>query len=318
MNRRILGRTGLAVSEIAFGGVEIGLPYGIDIRNPSEMPTEQQAIDLLHAALNNGVNFFDTARMYGRSEMLMGKAFAGRRDQVVINTKCVHLRDTDKKLYDRAEIRRLIPDSLHKSLAALRTDHVDVYMTHTGDLEILDHPDVLEGFDSIRRKGLTRAIGVSTYTPDETRKAVESGVWDVIQLPFNLLDQRQADLFPLAAQRGVGIMVRSVLLKGILSTRGGNLHPALLGVTEHRNRLIRIMDADEKQLPRMATRFALGFDQVSCVLVGIDRLEYLQAALDSAAGPALPHEMFELLRKSGYPDPEFINLHTWTQKGWLK
>ncbi len=305
------------VSEIAFGGVEIGIPYGINIQSREDMPTEKQALDLLRTARECGINFFDTARMYGQSETIMGKAFRGCRDQVVINTKCVHLRDSEKRLYPAADIRRMIPESVQKSLDALQTDYMDIFMTHSSDLEILDHPDVLEGFDSLRKKGLTRAIGVSTYTPAETQKAIDSGLWDVIQLPFNLMDQRQADLFPAAAETSVGIMVRSVLLKGILSDRGKNLHPALQGITDHRNHLLQIIDNNESELPRLATRFALSFPEVSSVLVGIDRKEYLFAALQSAEGSALDSETLHTLRKSPYPDPDFINLAVWDRKGWL-
>jgi 1-deoxyxylulose-5-phosphate synthase len=318
MKRRVLGRTGLSVSEIAFGGVEIGIPYGIGVAGAGEMPTERQAIELLHAAMDGGINFFDTARAYGQSETLMGRAFEGRRDQVVINTKCAHLRDADNKLFAPAEIRRMIPESLQKSLSALRTDHVDIYMTHSGDEEIIGHPDVLDGFGAVKRQGLARAIGVSTYTPAETRKALSAGVWDVIQLPLNLLDQRQAELFPLAKRHGVGIMVRSVLLKGILSDRGANLHPALQGITEHRNRLLVMAGGDERELPRAAMRFALGFEAVSSVLVGIDRMEYLRAAFECAMEPPITPELFAEFRMMCYPDPEFINLQIWNQKGWLK
>src|SRR5690606_18932773 len=90
MFKRKLGNTGLMVSEIAFGGVEIGMPYGIGIQGEKDMLSEKQAITLLHTATDMGVNFFDTARMYGNSETLMGKAFRDRRKEVIIATKCFH------------------------------------------------------------------------------------------------------------------------------------------------------------------------------------------------------------------------------------
>ena len=77
MNKRILGNTKIAVSEIAFGGVEIGLPYGINTHEQSDMPTDEAAIGLLREAEENGINFFDTARLYGRCEELIGPIVAG-------------------------------------------------------------------------------------------------------------------------------------------------------------------------------------------------------------------------------------------------
>ena len=99
---RLLGRTGIRVSEIAFGGVEIGIPYGIGVNNRSDMLSHTEAVKLLHAAVEGGINFFDTARLYGESEQIMGKAFHDRRHlmklTIVIKTNpakcnCSLLRD---------------------------------------------------------------------------------------------------------------------------------------------------------------------------------------------------------------------------------
>ena len=93
MNRRLLGNTGIQVSEIAFGGVEIGMPYGLGVQSKKDMLSKSEAINLLHDAIDGGINLFDTARMYGASEEIMGLAFKNKRDQDVISTKCNHLKD---------------------------------------------------------------------------------------------------------------------------------------------------------------------------------------------------------------------------------
>ena len=90
MIKRTLGNTGIHVSEIAFGGVEIGVPYGIGVKSAADMLSVKEAINLLHTAIDSGINFFDTARMYGTSENIMGNAFKSRRSEVVIATKCRH------------------------------------------------------------------------------------------------------------------------------------------------------------------------------------------------------------------------------------
>ena len=108
MNQRLLGQTGIRVSEIAFGGVEIGLPYGIGVHSTTDMPSRSEAIRLLHSAVDNGINFFDTARMYGVSESIMGQAFHDRRDHVVVSTKCLHLRDESGELPSLDKIREII------------------------------------------------------------------------------------------------------------------------------------------------------------------------------------------------------------------
>ncbi|MEO6933387.1 MAG: aldo/keto reductase, partial [Chitinophagaceae bacterium] len=97
---RSLGNTGFKVSEIAFGGVEIGLPYGIGVKDQADMLSHAEAIRLLHAAIDGGINFFDTARLYGESELIMGKAFKDRRENVLIATKCKHFREANGQIPD--------------------------------------------------------------------------------------------------------------------------------------------------------------------------------------------------------------------------
>ena len=114
MQYRNLGNTDISVSEVAFGGVSIGMPYA-----GQSKPSEQLSINLLHTALDKGINYFDTARMYGDSESLMGKAFHDRRNKVIINTKCIHLLDEHGRIPQNINIPKPIASSLDQSLKIL-------------------------------------------------------------------------------------------------------------------------------------------------------------------------------------------------------
>ncbi|MFD1140261.1 aldo/keto reductase [Larkinella insperata] len=317
MRQRELGATGIPVSELAFGGVEIGLPYGIGVKGEEDMLSEPEAIHLLHAAIDSGVTFFDTARLYGASEMIMGKAFRDRRGQVIIETKCRQLRDASGELPNRATLKKIIKTSLQESLAALQTDYVDVFMLHQADLGILTNEDIPLIFDELKAQGAIRSTGVSTYSVEETSRAIETGVWNVIQLPFNLMDQRQAALFARAQEKGVGIVIRSVLLKGLLTSKGGQLHPALADVENHIRRFDDLVQEPIPDLSTLAIRFALAFPEVSSVLVGIDKLAYLHRALAAVNGLALTTETADRARQLAYPDPTFLDLPHWDRMGWL-
>lgn len=306
----------MEVSEIAFGGVEIGMPYGIGVESAEDMLTEAAAIKLLHAAHDAGINFIDTARQYGQSENIIGKAFKVKRAEVVIATKCHHITNPDKSIPDN--LFAFIESSLSKSFEALQTDYVDVFMLHDGNPGIVQHPEVLETFQKLKQSGRIRATGVSTYTPQETEAAIESGYWDVIQVPFNLLDQRQAALFATAQQKGVGIVIRSVLLKGLLSNRGQNLHPVLKPVEARIGDFKQMAEQTRLDLPTLATRFALSSKEVSSILVGLDKMEYLQQSVQAANGSYLNKEQMEQARALAYPEPDFLNLHQWSVNGWLK
>lgn len=317
MNKRVLGNTGIAVSEIAFGGVEIGMPYGIGVNGEKDMLSEKEAIDLLHMALGKGINFFDTARMYGVSEERMGKAFRHCRDKVILATKCRHFRRDDGSLPEDEEIRQMIRNSIEESRTALQTDYIDLYMLHQADTEILERKIIADEMMQLKQSGKVRAIGVSTYTLEESEIAITSNIWNVVQLPFNLMDQRQQALFELAAGSGVGLVVRSVLLKGLLSTRGKGLHPALQQVEEHIKKYVGLLKNGDS-LSKTAVKFALSFPEVSSVLIGIDKASYLLEALDTADGNYMSENHLQQARMLAYPDPDFLNLPYWDKMGWLR
>jgi aryl-alcohol dehydrogenase-like predicted oxidoreductase len=318
MQKRALGKTGLRVSEIAFGGVEIGIPYGIGVKSKEDMLSESEAIDLLHLAIDSGINFFDTARMYGESERIMGEAFKGCRDKVLICTKCRHFVDPDGNIPEDDALEKIIESSLEESLKTLQTDHVDVFMLHQAPMKVLENEKIADIFLKLQRSGRITATGASTYKPEETKKAIESGVWNVIQLPYNLMDQRQSEFFSKALQSGVGLVIRSVLLKGLLSDRGRGLHPALSDVEEHLKIYNELLDGKDYNLPALATKFALSNPEVSSVLVGIDRREYLEQSLVAADGKYLDNKSLQRAKDLAYPDPEFLNLPYWDRMNWLK
>jgi aryl-alcohol dehydrogenase-like predicted oxidoreductase len=318
MVKRPLGNTGMEVSEIAFGCVEIGMPYGIGVHSTADMLTEKEAIYLLQSAADSGINFFDTARQYGSSELIIGKAFKDRRKEIVLATKCKHLKDDCGQLPSSSELKKILGSTLQESLDALQTDYIDLYMLHDSDREVLESEEVLEFFHRLRQSGIIKAAGVSTYTPEETEKVIADHNWDVIQVPFNLMDQRQQNLFSQATENGIGIVVRSVLLKGLLSAKGKALHPALKDVENHISLYDELLNQSSVDLPSFATKFALSFKEVSSILIGLDRLQYLYKSLEAADGKYFEGELLQRARELAYPDPGFLNLHSWNLKGWLK
>ena len=318
MKERTLGKTGIAVSEIAFGGVEIGLPYGIGVKSAADMLPVTEAIRLLHQAVDSGINFFDTARLYGESEKIMGRAFKGMRKQVILCTKCKHFTNQDGSLPPERELKTIINSSLDESLAMLQTDCVDVFMLHQATSRILNDEAIPIIFADLKKTGKIRATGISTYNSEETKAAIESGVWNVIQLPFNLMDQRQKEYFPLAEKKGVGLVIRSVLLKGLLSNKGQNLHPALADVEKHIKNYDLLLANFSCNLSTFAVKFVLSYPEISAALVGIDSFEYLYQALATADGAYLDEKQLEQACQFAFPDPAFINLPYWDKMNWLR
>ena len=215
------------------------------------------------------------------------------------------------------EIKSKLNNSLEQSLLGLQTDYIDIYMSHDGTEEVINNETVVDFYQKKKQEGTIRAIGVSVYTLEQSLAAINSGIWDVIQLQFNLMDQRQLPAIELASQKGIGIVVRSALFRGILTDRGSNLHPELKSVQDHREKCLSLVQGNIKTLSELATKFILSIKDVTSVLVGIDKSEYLQSALEVADGNYLDEKILEKAKELAYPDPEFLNLPIWDRKGWL-
>jgi aryl-alcohol dehydrogenase-like predicted oxidoreductase len=197
IERRVLGRTGLVVSVLGFGGAEVGF----------ERLAPPTVARLLTEALDAGLDVVDTAECYGDSESLLGAALAGRRREVRLFTKCGHFEGTGRDDWRPASLER----SIARSLARLRTDHVDLLQLHTCSEDDLRRGDVIAGLDRARARGQTRFLG---YSGDgaAARYAVECGRFDVLQTSVNIADQEAIELtLPLAHARGLGVIAKRPL-----------------------------------------------------------------------------------------------------------
>jgi aryl-alcohol dehydrogenase-like predicted oxidoreductase len=315
VDQRFLGHTGIKVSELAFGTVSLGIDYGINARKPHE----KEAISLLNAALERGINFYDTARGYGTSEQVIGKAFVDKRHDVVICSKPDHLYDSvkDQPLPSDKQLRSSLENSFEKSLKNLKTDYIDIYMSHDCTQEVIQNETIIGFFNELKQKGAIKASGISIYTPQQAELAISNGNWDVIQAPFNLMDQRLTPAMDLAAKKGVGIVVRSVLFKGILTPKGDQLHPSLEKIQNWRKKYLPLCEKTGWTLSQLAAKFVLSLDSVSSVLIGIDKLEYLEMALASADKNYLTGNQLQQAKSLAFPEPDFIDLSMWARKGWL-
>ncbi len=316
---RTLGRTGLSVSPISLGTVELGMDYGIPVPGHYGQPSKSAAERLVGAALDAGINFIDTAQAYGNSEAILGRALRGRRTRVVIATKATV--QADGKTLRGEALRRAMLAGLENSLRSLQTDYVDIWQIHNVDGDLLDQADlVAEVFSQARASGMMLWRGGSFYGPDLPLAALELELFDTVQVTYSLFDQRLADrLFPAAARRRVGVMVRSVLLQGVLTERADYL-PGRLEPLKARSRRFRQLVAEAARSPRQTTSgltpaqaaiaFALAEPRIGSVLVGMrtqTELEENLAAATATLSPDLIHE----LRQLRIDDPALLNPSNW-------
>ena len=309
---RSLGRTGLSVSPLALGTVELGMDYGIPVPGAYGRPSAQAAERLVHAALDGGINLIDTAQAYGNSEAVLGRALRDRRHRAVLATKATV--QADGKTLRGDALRRAMLAGLENSLRLLQTDHVDIWQIHNVDADLLDQSDlVAEVFSEARARGMAIWRGGSFYGAELPLAALAYELFDVVQVTYSVFDQRLADkLFPAATAQRVGIMVRSILLQGALTERADHLPDSLEFLKAQSRRFRELVAAQGGGLTaaQAAIAFGLAEPRIGSVLVGVRSQSELEENLATATATLSPDLMFEL-RQLRIDDPELVNPSLW-------
>jgi len=287
MKYRTLGRTGWKISEISFGAWAIGGAWG----NVSD----QESLTALHAALDGGVNFFDTADVYGdgRSERLLAKLKKERKEKFHIATKAGRrLPKQTPEGYSRKNLTAWV----NRSLKNLNTDTIDLLQLHCPHPDVFYRPEVFGILDDFVKAGKLRYYGVSVEKVEEALKAIEYPNVQSVQIIFNLFRQRPAELFFHEAQRRkVGILARVPLASGMLS--GKITRDSKFAKDDHRNfnrhgeafdrgetfsgvdfdtalsavAKLKKLTPKNATLAQMALRWILQFPAVTCSIPGAKR-----------------------------------------------
>jgi len=313
MNYRPLGRTGWKVSEISFGAWAIGGAWG-------NVP-EQDALAALHEAIDCGVNFIDTADVYGngRSERLIAQLRKSRKEEIIVATKAGRrLPRQSVAGYSRENLTSWIEDSLRN----LATDALDLLQLHCPPTELYARPDVFLMLDDFVQAGKIRYYGVSVTTIEEARQAIRYPNVQSVQIIFNCFRQRPAEtFFSEAKEKKVGILARVPLASGLLT--GKLTADSKFPTDDHRNfnRDGTAFDVGEtfsgleykvgleaveeirKVLPtgtsmsQFALRWILSFDGVSCAIPGGKRAEQVAENCQASALGPLPPETMAAVRR---------------------
>lgn len=209
MNYRPFGRTGWQVSEIGFGAWAIGSEWG--------HVSEEDALDALRAAIKAGVNFIDTADVYGdgRSERLVGKVIKELPEKIYVATKAGRrLSPHTAEGYNRENLTAFV----ERSLTNLGVERLDLLQLHCPPTQVYYMPEVFGVLDDMIQTGKLQYYGVSVEKVEEALKAVEYPNVQSVQIIFNIFRQRPAErFFPLAEEKRVGILARVPLASGLLS-----------------------------------------------------------------------------------------------------
>ena len=303
----LLGRSGIHVSRIALGTVELGLDYGIAGAGDHRRPDEAAAATLLNHALDIGVTFIDTARMYGEAEAIIGRAIGHRRSEYFLASKVA----TPAALRG-AEAREHVRRSIETSLTALGTDHIDLMYSHSATVDEIAQGDVYAALDEARQAGKVRAVGASTYGEAAPLAAVKHGGYDCIQVAYNLLDRAlEVEFLPAAQAANIGVVARSVLLKGALTHRYAYLPEVLADLRAASAHAQALAAGAGLSLPEAAYRYVLAHPAISSALVGTARTDELAETVGWAEAAPLPAGLLAALRQITLADPRQLSPANW-------
>lgn len=300
MELRKLGRTGLMVSEIGLGALEIGRDWGIRVGDDYGRPDENEAIRVLNAALDAGITFVDTAPAYKLSEERIGKGISHRRREFVLATKVgERLNDDDpESIYDYSHDATL--GFIEQSLRRMRTDVIDLIQIHSAPVEVIRNGETLSALKRAREQGKVRFIGM-TGSVEAAVEAVTAGEYDTVQVSYNMAEREaERELFPLVRKHGVGVIIKDGLARGVLTpkvsalpddkrsdiARAARLEKECLTTDRHPS-------AFPKTLADLALRFVLSNDAVTTIIAGTRKVEHLIENVAASDGRLLTPQQIE-------------------------
>ena len=287
--KRTLGRTGLEVTTLGYGAMELrGEPRGPAI-------TDAEADAILNAVLDAGINFIDTSPDYGGSEEHIGRAISHRRDEYFLASKCGCLvgaapapaGQRNPHVFTAENVR----NGVEQSLRRLKTDHLDLVQFHISpSREELETNGGLDELKKLRSEGKVRFLGMSGTLPN-LRDHIAMGVFDEFQVPYSALEREHEAAIAEAAAAGAGIVIRGGVARGAPS----EWDRARAGLPVKDRWEGAKLDDLLNGMSRMefTLRFTLSLPQLATTIVGTRNPKHLQENLDAAAKGPLPADLYE-------------------------
>jgi len=283
------------LSKLSFGTVQLGLDYGVS--NTQGKPTQDIADNILNYLVHEGINCFDTAVAYGNSEEVLGSALKDNKDVNIVSKVKTNL------------FLENLEKSVLESLARLNVDKLFALLLHDSDLLFKWNNSFGKQINSLKKRKLINCFGVSIYTSEEFDMAIDNPSIEVIQIPFNLFDQRAINhqWFERAKKAKKLIFIRSVFLQGLFFLKeqqlSGNIREALPFIQE-------VHDL-RKELKLSIAEFALSYvdstSPESIILFGCDTLEQAHENINSYNDlPKLDENMLKKINTLFSKVPEYI------------
>ncbi len=252
----------MGIKNIILGTVQFGLNYGIN--NPNGKPSTRVVEEIFTTAYHSGIQQLDTAEAYGDAQELIGRFHQKQATRFDINTKF------------KGANKTTLRTELAKAITALSVQQVNTWFYHSYT-DYHTYPELLEELAAIRKEGLIRKIGVSVYSNEELENVINDPVIDVIQLPFNLLDNfsQRGSLLARAKQNQKTIQVRSVFLQGLFFKDPASLPASLLPLQPYLHQLHTLSAETGLSMESLCLQYVSAQENIDEIIIGVDTVEQL-------------------------------------------
>lgn len=315
-------KNGINISKMTLGTVQLGMNYGVN--NTNGMPSEEQGFAILDAAYEGGVTVLDTSDDYGKSEAVIGKYLKQNPDKHFdICTKFKVTEETAKDIYGSLKSFAIA------SAKKLSIDRIPIFMSHT-EKNFIDYGDkLIEALNELKKEGLIINSGISLSNKDAFEQIIESGGFDAVQIPMNILDNKQIKngIIKKASEAGIAVFVRSVYLQGIFFKKREdflvqNPNCPELKIEEMNEKVLPVIDrvramAEEHNMS--VAQFALSFIKdtygVDSLVLGSETPEQVKENVKMFNVPALPKTVLDkILDEFTDIDPFVISPWMWEKR----
>ena len=286
MIKKILGRTGLEVTQLGYGAMGIRGPktWGVRVVN------EEAADEFLNAVLDAGINFIDTSPDYGISEQRIGHYISSRRSEFYLATKCgcVYVQREDHLEMEHIWKREILERNIETSLQRLQTNHIDILQFHGGDPETLQREGLIDLLMDFRDQGMIKFIGVSSAL-SHLPALIDLGVFDTFQIPYSCLVPIHHEWIAKAAEAGAGIIIRGGVAQG---GPGAEIQRPELNDIWRRAKLDEVLP-DGMNPAELILRYTLSHPHCHTTIVGTCNHAHLADNLAAVAEGPLTSDLYE-------------------------
>lgn len=285
------------MGKIILGTVQFGQNYGIN--NKSGQIPEGEVFEILNFAFKNGINTLDTAYNYGDSEKVIGKFLKSTKKQLRIISKLPST-ETDQ-----------INKIFKRSIKNLNIEKMYGYLFHNFQ-SFLDHPENLEAVKKLKKQKLIRKIGFSLYYPHEAQHLLDNNIeFDIVQVPYNIFDQRFESIIQVLKQKGKEIHSRSVFLQGLMFKKPKQLTGSFKKIKNHIQKINYLAKDLNSSVSAICLNFALSNQNIDKVVIGVDNLDNLKENINGLKSINEINNHYQTLLKLKVTDEDIILPTNW-------